>query len=140
MRYQKDILVAISFTENSWKYFGQSNGSLYSQILPRNPYISVFIEAVLKSFSCASAVLEYSGPAVVGLLGSSEDVLSWVLLIMFLCWCLVIWNWEGYSSNCWYLVLAMQGGNFVPLFMSLLWMLEEYAACGLPGRTSVWTW
>lgn len=32
----------------------------------------IFIKVVLKSFTCASGVLEYSRPTLVGLLGSSE--------------------------------------------------------------------
>lgn len=32
----------------------------------------IFIKVVLKSFTCASGVLEYSRPSLVGLLGSSE--------------------------------------------------------------------
>lgn len=43
-------------------------------------------------FSCASTMLQFSGPAVVGLLGSNGDVLSWMLFIVFLLEHLSIWN------------------------------------------------
>lgn len=45
----------------------------------------------LKSFSYASAVLEKSGPFVVGSPRSIEDILSWLLLIVLL---------HGYLSIC----------------------------------------
>lgn len=40
--------------------------------------------------SGSSAVLQYSGPALVGLLGSGGDVLPWVLMTVCLPWHLVI--------------------------------------------------
>lgn len=43
---------------------------------------TTFIPLVLKSFSCDSAMLEYSRPAVVGQEGSSADILPWMLLIV----------------------------------------------------------
>ena len=43
-----------------------------------------FHKTVLRSLSCASDMVEYSGPSVVGMLGSSEDILSWMLLTVLL--------------------------------------------------------
>lgn len=48
--------------------------------------------------SCASAMLTVSGPTVGGSPGSRGDTLSWLLL--FLCWCLGIWAWDGCDSGC----------------------------------------
>ena len=39
----------------------------------------------MRSFSCDSAVVEYSRPIAIGLLNSSGDILSWTLLNVFLC-------------------------------------------------------
>ena len=44
----------------------------------------IFIKVILRCFSCASAIVHYSGPAVVGFLDSCEDILSLLLLIMLL--------------------------------------------------------
>lgn len=57
----------------------------------------LFINVVLKSFSWALAMLEYLGLAVIGWLGSHEHVLPWLLLTMFLNYCLGIWTWVDYS-------------------------------------------
>jgi hypothetical protein len=40
---------------------------------------------ILKS-SIAFAILDFSGLYIVGLLGSSGELLSWMLLVVFLCW------------------------------------------------------
>lgn len=40
---------------------------------------------------CTSAMLHFSCITVVGLLGPGGDLLSWVLMIVFFCWCLDIW-------------------------------------------------
>lgn len=40
------------------------------------------------------------GPAVIGLLGSSGEKLSWLLLIVFSCWLLTIWVGEDCNSKC----------------------------------------
>ena len=44
----------------------------------------IFIKAIVLSLSCASAILQCLGPTVLELLGSSGDILSWLLLILFL--------------------------------------------------------
>jgi hypothetical protein len=55
---------------------------VFSWISLRDSYIPslrpsiIFIKAILKSSSYTSAMLEYSGPTPVGLLGSSGDRLS----------------------------------------------------------------
>ena len=41
----------------------------------------MLLQAFLRS--CASAMLEYSGPTVVGSLGFSEDILPWLFLFCF---------------------------------------------------------
>lgn len=49
------------------------------------------IKAVLGSFSCPSAIFEFSGPAVLGLLDFSIDIFSWLSLIVSVHWCLCTW-------------------------------------------------
>lgn len=73
-------------------------------------HIHIFIKDVLR-FSppppvcvcmCISALLEYSGSVVVGLLSSSGDYLFWLLLTnCILSSSLDIWDWKDYNS--WYL-------------------------------------
>jgi hypothetical protein len=45
---------------------------------------NVFIQTILKFLSYASATLHFSGSSAVGLLISSGDLFSWVLLIVIL--------------------------------------------------------
>lgn len=40
----------------------------------------IIIQTVLRSFPCASGMLAYLGPAVVGLLDFCREILSWQLL------------------------------------------------------------
>lgn len=63
-------------------------------------------------------MLLHSVSAVVGLLGSDGDLLSWLLLTVFLCWSLGIWNWD----DVYVLVFGFvfNGWVFVPLFLFLL--------------------
>jgi hypothetical protein len=49
-----------------------------------------------------SVVLEYSRLAVAGLLSSSEDILPWMFLIVFLWWYLGIWDADDYRFRCWF--------------------------------------
>jgi hypothetical protein len=55
---------------------------------------------VLRSSSCALAILEYSGTSLVGYVASSGYILPWLLLIVFLHWYLVIWDWDDSRSRC----------------------------------------
>lgn len=43
------------------------------------------------SLPCASVILHFSGSAVMGMLGFSGDILSWLLLAVVLCCCPAIW-------------------------------------------------
>jgi hypothetical protein len=70
----------------------------------KTPVIS--IKAIL---SYVSAMLQSSRPAMVGLLGSSRDTLSWLLLIVFLCWYLGTCVWEDFNSRYWYLLFSLLG-------------------------------
>lgn len=40
----------------------------------------IFINATLRSLSCAAVIFQYLGPALVGLLGSNGDIVSWLLI------------------------------------------------------------
>lgn len=90
------------------------------------------------SFPCAVDRLQYSGSAVIGLLGSNGVMLSWLLMVMFLQWHLGIWDLEDYSSRCWYLFLSLLGKCFVPWFLFHLCILREYSGCVLSGRKFFW--
>ena len=54
--------------------------------------LNIFITALGKSLSSASAILHFLGPAVVGLLGSGGSTLSQLLVVVVLRWCLGIWG------------------------------------------------
>lgn len=60
----------------------------------------MFIKSILRSLSYASAKLHLTGPTVVGLWGSSGDVLSCLLLILFLPWSLGIKVCQDYNARC----------------------------------------
>jgi hypothetical protein len=87
----------------------------------------IFIKAILRPFSYVSVMLQYSGSAVVGLLSSSGDILSWLLLTVFLWQHLGIWDW------CWFLVLSLLSGYFVLWFLLSSLFLAECGGCVLPG-------
>lgn len=65
-------------------------------------------------------MLKYSRPAVVGKLGLSGDILSWVLLIVFLSWHLGVWVLGYYRARCLFLGLSLLGGYIVPWLLFLL--------------------
>lgn len=96
------------------------------------------IKAVLRSSFNASALLEYLGPATVRLLGSVGDILSWMLLIVFSCWCVGIWDFKDCNSRCGMIFvecsLSLLCGCFVPWFLSPFWFLEEWCSCVWPVR------
>lgn len=63
-------------------------------------FLSVFTMAILKSLTCASAILRFSEPTVLALLGSEGITLSWVLVIEALCWCLSVCVCDDCVSRC----------------------------------------
>lgn len=65
-------------------------------------------------------MLQFSGPTVVGLLGSNEDILSSLLLIVCLCWHVGIWNLEDCNSKCAYLIFVR-------------WVFSFFVTVALPG-------
>lgn len=107
-----------------------------------------FIKAALRSFSYVSSMLEYSGPVVVRQLGSSRDMLSWMLLVMFSHLCLGIWVWGW----CWFLDLSLLGGCVVPWFLFLSgfsesviavcflfsWPIQLVCSWGMPASIGGW--
>ena len=56
--------------------------------------LTTIIKAILGSLSCVSAVLQYSEPTVIELLGFSEDTFSCMLLIVVLHCCLGTRVWD----------------------------------------------
>ena len=92
--------------------------------------LNIFITALGKSLSSASAILHFPGPAVVGLLGSGGSTLSQLLVVVVLHWCLGVWGLDdrGDSRCC----LSWHGSvPWVPL-PSLI--LGKRCDCELPGR------
>lgn len=99
----------------------------------------IFTQTVLRSLSDASDMVEYLGPSVVGLLGSSEDILSCMLLTVLLHWNLDIWDWviicldgDTWFCFCWVRVLFL---GFC--FLSRFWE-TVMALCCLIGYF-LWT-
>lgn len=66
---------------------------------------NIFIIAILKSLLCASVILHFPRPTVVGLLGSGGGRLSWLLTFVFLLQCLGSWSYNDggvYRWSCLY--------------------------------------
>lgn len=84
----------------------------------------------LESFSHASALLQYSGPDVEGLLYCSGGVLPWLYWSCFMLTC----NWEDCNSRYWCLVSSLLFKYFFLSFCCPLWFLEGYFGCVLPGK------
>ena len=84
----------------------------------------IFIKAILRSFSCALAILQYSGPAVVLIVfhaGFQTSGFGKIVIVgADICFCL-----------CWVGVLC-------PDFCCPVWFLGECGDCVLPGRTFFW--
>lgn len=83
------------------------------------------------SLSCASAIFHFLVTIVVQLLGPSGALLTWILLILFLCWVLGKWVWDDSNSMCQYMVLSLLVGFSVLCFCCPLWILEESGGCVL---------
>ena len=62
-----------------------------------------------------------------GFVGSSGDMLSCLLLILFLHWSLGVRVCEDYNGRCWYLVLSLLSRCFVPWFQLPSLVLGECA-------------
>lgn len=75
---------------------------------------------------------------MIGLLGSSGDTLSQLLLIVFLSYCLGTWVWEDYNSTYLYLVLLLFGGYFAFWFLLPLQFLGECGCCELACGKFFW--
>lgn len=66
-------------------------------------------------------------------------MLSWVLMFVFLCWCLGIWDggdWD--DSGCWHLVLPLVSGYFVPCFLLLSRDLRKVVGCCPRDASAGW--
>lgn len=96
---------------------------LFSSISIRDLFISplrifvMSIKLVLRSLSCASAMLAYSGPAVVGYLDSD---IALAVIVLCVCWHLGIWVWGAYKSRCWFMGLPWLYDSFFAWFLYLL--------------------
>lgn len=86
----------------------------------------IFIYLYIGSFFFPSVMSEYSGSAVVKHLIFSEDIMTWLLIIVHLIWLLANWGRDNYGSRCCYLNLSLLGGYSVPWFLCLLWIFREY--------------
>lgn len=89
----------------------------------------IFIYLYLGSFSFHSVTSEFSGSVVVKYLIFSEDIMTWLLLIVYLIWLLAIRGRDNYGSRCCYLKLSLLGRYSVPWCMCLLWIFREHDGC-----------
>ena len=72
---------------------------------------SGFIKSILMPLYCVLGMFLYSAPTSPRLLSFSGDILTWLLLLVLLCWFVGIWlcETEDCKSRCWYLVLYLLG-------------------------------
>lgn len=85
--------------------------------------------------SCASAVLKFSEPIVIGFLNLGRNTLYWILLcFMSGIWAsgfemivIIILYVGSLSCLCWVGVLSFG-------FCYALWLIEEHGGCGLPSK------
>lgn len=88
--------------------------------------------------SCASAMLSYFGPAVIGQLGTSRNRFLRVLLIVFLHWHLGFWDFDDIRSRSQFLIffifLFFLVECLVPWFPPPVQICRECDGCLLPGR------
>jgi hypothetical protein len=74
------------------------NFPFQNKIILRNLFIFslrtsiIFIKSILTFFFYASVMLWFPWSIVVEVLGSAEDILSWLLWLVFLGWCLSVWD------------------------------------------------
>lgn len=94
-------------------------------------FLSIYITAILMWMCYAWALLHFSRPAVVELMGSSGDILSWVIFILFLYQSLGIWARALHTSWCWYLISLIQ---LPSLF------LRRERCCAFPDRCVYVLW
>jgi hypothetical protein len=57
---------------------------------------TIFMQLVSRSFSVLQLCWNIQSLLIAGFSG---DILFWLLLILFLCWCLGIWVWHDYISK-----------------------------------------
>ena len=81
------LLVVFPLLGLEWFYSFSSTICVFIDFFKEFSHFSsiIFIKAVLRSLSYVSAMLEKSGSSVVEKLDSSDNILSWLLLIVFLC-------------------------------------------------------
>ena len=84
-------------------------------------------KAILKSLSYASAILQISGPTVIELLGSSRDILSWLLLMLTL---ILIDFYCGPSASEFGIIATLGADICSCLFGWVFCSLTSVAFCG----------
>lgn len=69
-------------------------------------------------------MFEYSGPALVGELGSSGNLFLWLLLIILLHWYVGVYIFGNFRSRCLRLGLSSFGRSFLPLLLFPLYFFS----------------
>lgn len=103
----------------------------------QGPWKILSIKDILRFLSWASATLHFSGPTVIGFLGSSGDIMWWLLLVVLFYWCLgfKFGTIEILGANIWFCLFW--AGCFFSLFLFPVWILE-CNGCVLSGREFFW--
>lgn len=105
-----------------WAFFIDSLSSLSTFI--------ILTKGTLRSLFCASAMLHFSKPIVIGFPGSSGDILFSLLLVVFLHWFPGIWIWNNYNSRFKIWSCLCSVGQLVFLFLCFCCPLLFLRECG----------
>lgn len=94
-------------------------------------------------------ILHFSGLTALALLSSGVGRFSWLIMFMFLCWCLVLWNYDVrcfkvlvsgvvFDGECWCLVLSLMVAAPFVFCCCPLWMLSKGAGFGVESAFVGW--
>lgn len=92
--------------------------------LRTSSFISSLRTSIIFLKSCDSVMLEYSELVVIGLLGSSQNTISWLFLILLYTG-VYAFDWDWYNFRCWSMALSFYVGIFLGGFRFLSGSLES---------------
>lgn len=98
---------------------------------------TIVVKAVLRSQSCDSAMLQFSGPSIVTFPDSNRDIFSLLLLIVYLHWHIGIRMTVILSVGIWS-CLCCVGLLLFGFHFSLLFFRGSLPVCVFPGRKCFW--
>lgn len=121
----------------SWTVFFPSSHCIFIDLI--NGFVHFLFKVLehlfnsyLKSLSYVSSILCFSEPEGCWVLME----VYWLILIVFLGWCLGIWFWDVCDTDIWS-YLCWVGFLFL-CFCCLLWILAECCGYGLHDTESFW--